>query len=50
MVDTAELFLDGHIDFTFIEPYPGRLLSLLRPEDLGRVKILAQRVQPCLSH
>src|SRR5713226_7661976 len=45
MVDTAELFLDGHVDFTFIEPYPGRLLSLLRPEDLGRVKILAQRVQ-----
>jgi predicted O-methyltransferase YrrM len=45
MLDTAELFLDGRVDFTFIEPYPGRLLSLLRPEDLGRVKILAQRVQ-----
>jgi predicted O-methyltransferase YrrM len=45
MLDTAELFLDGHVDFTFIEPYPDRLLSLLKPEDLGRVKILAQRVQ-----
>ena len=45
MLDTAELFLDGRVDFTFIEPYPDRLLSLLRPEDLGRVKILAQRVQ-----
>ena len=45
MVDTAELFLGGDVDFTFIEPYPGRLLSLLRPGDLRRVKILAQRVQ-----
>ena len=45
MMDTAELFLSGHVDFTFIEPYPDRLLSLLRPEDLRRVKILAQRVQ-----
>jgi hypothetical protein len=45
MVDTAELFLSGHVDFTFIEPYPDRPLSLLRPEDLRRVKILAQRVQ-----
>jgi predicted O-methyltransferase YrrM len=45
MVDTAELFLGGHVNFTFIEPYPDRLLSLLRPEDLRRVKILAQRVQ-----
>jgi len=45
MLDTAELFLGGHVDFTFIEPYPNRLLSLLRPEDLRRVKILAQRVQ-----
>lgn len=45
MLDTAELFLDGRVDFTFIEPYPERLLSLLRPEDLERVKILAHRVQ-----
>jgi predicted O-methyltransferase YrrM len=45
MLDTAELFLDGRVDFTFIAPYPDRLLSLLRPLDLGRVKILAQRVQ-----
>jgi predicted O-methyltransferase YrrM len=45
MLDTAELFLEGDVDFTFIEPYPGHLLSLLRPDDLGRVTILAQRVQ-----
>ena len=45
MVDTDELFLGGRVDFTFIDPYPDRLRSLLRPEDLGRVRILAQRVQ-----
>ena len=30
---------------TFIEPYPAKLLSLLRPEDLRRVTILEKRVQ-----
>jgi predicted O-methyltransferase YrrM len=45
MLDTAELFLDGQVDFTFIEPYPKRLLSLVRAADLDRVRILPQRVQ-----
>src|SRR5215813_6428814 len=45
MLDTDELFLGGRVDFTFIEPYPDRLLSLLKPADAGRVKILTQRVQ-----
>jgi predicted O-methyltransferase YrrM len=45
MLDTIELHLDGRVECTFIEPYPERLLSLLRPEDLRRVRILEKRVQ-----
>jgi len=45
MLDTIDLHLDGRVECTFIEPYPDRLLSLLRPEDLGRVTILTERVQ-----
>jgi len=45
MLDTIDLHLDRQVESTFIEPYPDRLLSLLRPEDLGRVKILTERVQ-----
>jgi predicted O-methyltransferase YrrM len=45
MLDTIDLHLDGQVQCTFIEPYPDRLLSLLRPEDLGRVRIIKERVQ-----
>jgi predicted O-methyltransferase YrrM len=45
ILDTTELFLDGQVECTFIEPYPDRLMSLLRPEDSARVKILVSRVQ-----
>ena len=45
MLDTSERHLGGRVDCTFIEPYPDKLLSLLRPEDLGRVTILKKRVQ-----
>jgi hypothetical protein len=45
ILDTAELFLDGKVECTFVEPYPERLLSLLRLEDRGRVQILVKRVQ-----
>jgi len=45
MLDTIDLHLDRQVEATFIEPYPDRLLSLLRSEDLGRVKILTERVQ-----
>jgi len=45
ILDTAQLFLDGKVECTFIEPYPDRLLSLLRPDDPNRVEILIQRVQ-----
>ena len=45
MLDTIELHLDRQVECTFIEPYPDRLLSLLAPQDLGRVVILTERVQ-----
>ena len=33
MLDTAEFFLDNSIDFTFIEPYPELLYSLIKESD-----------------
>lgn len=37
-LDVNELFLDGLMEFTFIEPNPQRLRSLLRPDD--RVELI----------
>ncbi|RYD80757.1 MAG: class I SAM-dependent methyltransferase [Verrucomicrobiaceae bacterium] len=45
MLDTNERFLDRSTHFTFIEPYPERLLSRLRPEDHAQVKIVQSPVQ-----
>jgi predicted O-methyltransferase YrrM len=45
MLDTDELFFDRSIQFTFIEPQPQLLRSLLKEEDLTRVAILETRVQ-----
>ena len=45
MLDTAERFLDGKVELSFIEPFPERLLSLLREGDTGRVELLSQPVQ-----
>jgi predicted O-methyltransferase YrrM len=45
MLDTIDRHLPGPVECTFIEPYPERLQSLLRPEDMGRVTILKERVQ-----
>jgi hypothetical protein len=36
-LDTAELFLDGAVEFSFIEPNPERLRSVLRPSDNARI-------------
>ncbi len=33
MLDTNDKFLNGEIEFTFIEPYPDRLMGILRAED-----------------
>lgn len=45
MLDTNEQWLDSLIDFTFIEPYPDLLKSLLKDWDAGKVHILGDRVQ-----
>jgi hypothetical protein len=45
MLDTRDRFLKGRMHCTFIEPYPDRLLSLLREEDKDKCTLLRQRVQ-----
>lgn len=45
MLDTNNLFLENSIRFTFIEPYPDRLFSLLREQDNERCKIIQDKVQ-----
>ncbi len=45
MLDTADRFLSPSPQFTFIEPYPERLNSLLRPEDSQRAKIIEKPLQ-----
>ena len=45
MLDINEKFFNGEIDFTFIEPFPDRLLSLLKYNDAERSKILRAPVQ-----
>lgn len=41
MLDTDQLWLDGSTRFTFVEPYPELLNSLLTPADLARVQVLS---------
>jgi predicted O-methyltransferase YrrM len=45
MLDVNERFLGGATEFTFIEPYTGRLESLLKPADKATTRILRQSVQ-----
>ena len=44
-LDTRELFLDGQLVCTFIEPYPELLHSLIRDEDRATTKVIPRRVQ-----
>ncbi|MFM0733396.1 class I SAM-dependent methyltransferase [Paraburkholderia sediminicola] len=44
-LDTNDLFFDGQIQTTFIEPYNERLLSLINQQDQGKAKIVESRVQ-----
>ena len=44
MLDAAQR-CDWDIEFTFIEPYPDRLKSLLRPTDHAKVQIIEQPIQ-----
>ena len=45
MLDVSERYLQHHAAMTFIEPYPQRLRSLLRPEDHERCLIHERPVQ-----
>jgi hypothetical protein len=45
MLDTNDLFLSGETEFTFIEPFPERLLSLLNDDDRERHSIQERIVQ-----
>jgi methyltransferase family protein len=45
MLDVDERFLGRSVDFTFVEPYPERLLGLLRPDDSARQRVLRRPVQ-----
>ncbi len=45
MLDTNARFLNSSIHFTFIEPYPDRLYSLLTPSDRSHCQIIADPVQ-----
>jgi len=45
MMDTNDEFLSGECHFTFIEPYPERLLSLMTERDRERNRLISTMVQ-----
>jgi len=45
MLDTNELYFDGAIATTFIEPYPELLLSLLKESDHDDIEMIPTRLQ-----
>jgi predicted O-methyltransferase YrrM len=45
MLDTNERFFDYGIACTFVEPYPQRLKSLMRPGDCERVRLVEKKLQ-----
>jgi predicted O-methyltransferase YrrM len=44
-LDTNELFFDGSLKITSIEPYPELLMSLIKEEDKNKIKVIPQRLQ-----
>ena len=44
-LDTNELFFGGSISITFVEPFPDRLLSLVKQEDKGKIRVVPHRLQ-----
>jgi hypothetical protein len=44
-LDTNDLWLDGEVKCTFVEPYPQLLNSLLKQGDADRITVLPDRVQ-----
>lgn len=45
MLDTRERFLQNPTHLTFIEPYPQRLIALLRDDDRQRCEIIPDKLQ-----
>jgi len=45
MLDTSELFFNNSIKFTFVDPNPYLLTSLLKEGDLERINLVPARVQ-----
>ena len=45
ILDTNELFFNGSIACSFIEPYPEYFISLLRPDDIATIKLIPERLQ-----
>lgn len=45
LLDTNDLFLGGLTSCTFIEPYPERLLALLKPEDRLSTRLIQTNLQ-----
>lgn len=45
MMDTNDLFFQGKMELSFIEPYPQLLYSLIRNQDRDRIKVIPARLQ-----
>jgi hypothetical protein len=45
ILDTNDLFLDGALSCTFIDPFPQRLRALLREQDSVRHRVLVEPIQ-----
>lgn len=45
MLEINDRYLDGQVDFTFIEPDPGRLNECITPEDRKRCRFIRNPVQ-----
>ncbi|MGA9049727.1 MAG: class I SAM-dependent methyltransferase [Dehalococcoidia bacterium] len=45
MLDTNEIFFQNKIAITFIEPYPERLMSLVKKDDLSKNQIVRSELQ-----
>jgi hypothetical protein len=45
MLDTRDRFLHPSTQFTFIDPFPARLQTLVRPDDSSRCNVVVKKVQ-----
>lgn len=44
-LDTNELFFNNSISCTFIEPYPQKLFSLIKENDLNKIEVISKKLQ-----